>query len=164
MADSTHPILSMLLTHTTSGPPVLALALCRSFSGWASLACRLLSLFLYSKFVDMTINLSLILKATRIQEQFPLSVFVFIDSLVVSSLQDAGGYAIPRQKNLELPYLFIELFYIGMPLVRTDGRSVGRTVTWLQKFLEWVDYRIFLSMGLRYRWFSLWRRHIVKSK
>ena len=74
----------------------------------------------------MTINLSLILKATRIQEQFPLSVFVFIDSLVVSSLQDAGGYAIPRRKNLELPYLFIELFYIGMPLVRTDGRSVGR--------------------------------------
>ena len=38
-----------------------------SFSCWASLACRLLSLFLclslalYSKFVDMTINLSLIL-------------------------------------------------------------------------------------------------------
>ena len=23
-----------------------------------------------------------------------------------------------------LPYLFIELFYIGMPVVRTDGRSV----------------------------------------
>ena len=45
----------------------LALALCRSFSRWASLAYRLLSLFLclslflYSKFVGMTINLSLIL-------------------------------------------------------------------------------------------------------
>ena len=45
----------------------LALDLCRPFSRWASLACRLLSLFLclslalYSKFVDMTINLSLIL-------------------------------------------------------------------------------------------------------
>ena len=46
----------------------LALALCRSFSRWTSQACRLLSLFrlclslsLYSKFVDMTINLSLIL-------------------------------------------------------------------------------------------------------
>ena len=42
----------------------LALALRRSFSLWASLACRLFSLFnclslsLYSKFVDMTINLS----------------------------------------------------------------------------------------------------------
>ena len=46
----------------------LALDLCRPFSRWASLACRPLSLFLclsvalYSKFVDMTINLlSLIL-------------------------------------------------------------------------------------------------------
>ena len=25
-----------------------------------------------------------------------------------------------------LPYLLIELFYIGVPVVRTDGRSVGR--------------------------------------
>ena len=24
-----------------------------------------------------------------------------------------------------LPYLLIELFYIGMPVVRTDGRPVG---------------------------------------
>ena len=24
-----------------------------------------------------------------------------------------------------LPYLLIELFYIGMPVVRTDGRAVG---------------------------------------
>ena len=45
----------------------LALNLCRPFSRWTSLACRLLSLFpwvalaLYSKFGDMTINLSLIL-------------------------------------------------------------------------------------------------------
>ena len=45
----------------------LALDLCGPFSRWASLACRLLSLFLclslalYSKFTDMTINLSLIL-------------------------------------------------------------------------------------------------------
>ena len=45
----------------------LAVDLCRPFSRWASLACRLLPLFLclslvlYSKFVDMTTNLSLIL-------------------------------------------------------------------------------------------------------
>ena len=45
----------------------LALYLCGPFSRWASLACCLLSLFLclslalYSKFTDMTINLSLIL-------------------------------------------------------------------------------------------------------
>ena len=58
--------------------------------------------FVYSKFVDMAINLSLILQTTRIQKQFPLSVFVFIDSLVVSALQDSGGYAISRQNNLKL--------------------------------------------------------------
>ena len=45
----------------------LALDLCRPFYRWASLACRRLSLFLclslalYFKFVDMTINLTLIL-------------------------------------------------------------------------------------------------------
>ena len=86
----------------------LALDLGRPFSRWASLAYRLISLFLclslalFSKFVDMTINLSLILQTTQIQKQFPLSVFVFIDSLVVSALQDSGFYAISRPKNLEL--------------------------------------------------------------
>ena len=51
----------------------------------------------------MTISLSLILilQKTRIQEQFLLSVFVFIDSLVVSALHDSGDYAISRQNNLE---------------------------------------------------------------
>ena len=45
----------------------LLLALCRSFSRWSSLVCRPLSLFLcvslslYSIYVDMTINISLIL-------------------------------------------------------------------------------------------------------
>ena len=31
-----------------------------------------------------------------------------------------------------------------------DGPSVGRTVTWLPKFLGWVDYQIFLPMVLRF--------------
>ena len=39
-----------------------------------------------------------------------------------------------------LPYMLIELFYIGMPAVRTDERALGRcTVTWLPNFLGWVD-------------------------
>ena len=42
-----------------------------------------------------------------IQNQFLLSVFVFIDCFVVSALQDAGGYATSR-----------------LPVVRTDGLSV----------------------------------------
>ena len=39
-----------------------------------------------------------------------------------------------------LRYLVIELFYIGMPVVRSGGRSVGRTVTWLPKFITGLDY------------------------
>ena len=63
------------------------------------------------------------------QKQLPLSVFVFIDSFVVSALQDAGGYAISRQYNLRVAFgLPNELFYIGMPVVRTDGLSGGRLV------------------------------------
>ena len=81
----------------------------------------------------MTINLSLILLKTRIQRQFPLSIFLFIDSLVVSALQDAGGYAISRQNNLDLHLgchtCRSELFYTGMPVVRTDGRSLGHVIT-----------------------------------
>ena len=53
-----------------------------------------LSLSLNSKFVDMTINLSLILYKTRIQKHFPLSIFVFIDSFVVSASQDESGHIV----------------------------------------------------------------------
>ena len=87
------------------------------------------------------------------QKQFPLFVFVFIDSLVVSPPQDAGGFVAMRfpakitSGCIWLPYLLIELFYISMPVVWTDGR----TVTWLPKFLRWVHDQIFLGMGLRSR-------------
>ena len=37
-----------------------------------------------------------------------------------------------------LPYLLIELFYIGMPVVRTDGRAGGRSVGARSR-----DYHIF---------------------
>ena len=49
-----------------------------------------------------------------------------------------GGHAISRQKHLEfcvVSYLLIELFYIGMPAVRTDGRSGVRfSDGWITKF------------------------------
>ena len=45
-----------------------------------------------------------------------------------------------------LPYLLIELFHIGMPVVQTDGRC---TVTWLPNFLGCVGYHISLAVGLR---------------
>ena len=63
-----------------------------------------LSLFLavYSKSVDMTVNLNSVLQKTRIQREFPLSVSVFIESSVVSASQRAGSYMISRQHNIEL--------------------------------------------------------------
>ena len=71
-----------------------------------------------------------------------------IDSFVISALQDAGGYAISRQNNLQLHLgchtCWLSYFYIGMPVVRTDGLSGG----W---FLGWVDYFIFLPMLLHWR-------------
>ena len=114
--------------------------LCCSFSRWASQACHLLSLFLclsfalYSKFVEYTINLSLIPWTTRIQKQFPLSVFVLIDSTVVSALQDAGGYVISRQNNLELHLgchtCWLSYFtLVCLSCGRTVGRAYGHVIT-----------------------------------
>ena len=74
----------------------------------------------------MTINLSLILKTTRIQKHFPLSVFVFIDSLVVSASQDAGGHTLSRQNNLT--------FGIGLHVVGV--RTVVRTLRHNQIFSD----------------------------
>jgi len=64
-----------------------------------------------------------------------------------------GGHVISFQIKpwvaFGFPYLLIELLYMGMPVVRTDGRSLARcTVTWLRNFLGWVDYHFSLAMGL----------------
>ena len=109
-------------SYNTRRSPLFFLSRSSSFSRSASLGVALLSLFLclslslYSKFVDMTINLSLILKTTRIQKNFPLSVFVFIDSLVVSASQDVGCPSLSRQNKLT--------FSIGLhELLCTDRRA-----------------------------------------
>ena len=108
----------------------LALDLCCPFSGWPLLACCLLSLFLclcfslYSKLADMTINL---LYKTLVALQFPAKI-----------TSSCIWVAIPV-------HMLNELFYIGMPVVQTDGRSIVLcTVTWLPNFLGWID---FLSYG-----------------
>ena len=128
----------------------LALDLCRPFSRWVSLACGLLSLFLclslalYSKFVDMTINLRLILWTTRMQKQFPLSVLVFIDSLVVSASQDAVGYAISRQNNLVSNCIWLVIpddwVILHWYACGADGRMDARVVGVRSR-----DYQIFLD-------------------
>ena len=62
--------------------------------------------------------------------------------------ESPGGHAISRQKHLKLPgvsYLLIELFYVGMPVVRTDGRTYAHVIP---KFLGWIYYQVFSGMGL----------------
>ena len=57
--------------------------------------------------------------------------FVFIDSLNVSASQDAVDHTISRKKPrvaFGLPHLLIELLYVSMPVVRTDGQVDERTV------------------------------------
>ena len=60
------------------------------------------------------------------QKHFPLSVLVFIDSLVVSASQDAGGHTLSRQNNLT--------FGIGLPVVSV--RTVVRTLRHNQIFSD----------------------------
>ena len=108
----------------------LALAVCRPFSRWASLTCRLLSLFLclslslYYKFVNVTIILSLLLWTTRIQKRFPLSAVVFIELSLLHKTRVAKRFFSKIISSCiwicHLPYLLIELF---MPVVLMDGRS-----------------------------------------
>ena len=54
-------------------------------------------------------------------------------SLLFFLSKSPDGHAISRQIHLELPVV-----------------SYGRMVTWLPKFLRWMDYQIFLGRGLRY--------------
>ena len=99
----------------------------------------------------MTIYLSLTLQTTRIEKQFPLSVFVFIDSFVVFALQDAGGYAISRQNNLELhlgyhwplDWVILHWYACGAD----DGLSGGRSVYGHVKFSQMGRLLHFLTHG-----------------
>ena len=77
---------------------------------------------------------------TRIQKQFPLSVFVFIDSSVVSAAQDAGGYAISHQNILELhlgchtcwsSYFTLVFLWCGRTVVITKISRMGRLPNFL---------------------------------
>ena len=76
----------------------------------------------------MTIILSFNSLENMDKETISASNFVFIDFFVVSASQDAMRFP---AKNSEvvfgLPYLLIELFYIGIPVVRTDGHLIKVT-------------------------------------
>ena len=55
----------------------------------------------------------------------------------------------PKEPQVAIPVCSLSYFYIGMPVVGTNGRAGGRTVTSLPKFLGCTGYKIFLPMVLR---------------
>ena len=120
---------------------------CRSFSpGWplASLTAALnFHVFLPTKFVSFVFktrssSFSIIHVSRNIKNNAEKETTLLLFFLSKS----AGGHVISFQIKpwvvCWLPYLMIELFYVGMPVVRTGGRSLG---------VRSRDYQHFLSYG-----------------
>ena len=69
-------------------------------------------------------SFSVIHVGVNIKNNFKKDTTLFFFSLKVRAAMRFSSVA------FGLPYLLIELFYIGVPVVRTDGRSLGQcTVT-----------------------------------
>ena len=137
---------------------------CRSFSPCWPLAFLIFSPPLWISMFFSLRNSSPLFSITRSSSFSVIRVSVNIKNnaekdttlLLFFLSKSPGAHVISSQIKpwvaFGLPYLLIELLYIGMPVVRTDVRAVGRcTVTWLPNFLRWVDYHISLAMGLRPR-------------
>ena len=127
----------------------LALDLCRPFSRWASLSCRLLSLFLclslppYSKFVDMTINLSLILQTTGYRNNFRFPFSSLLTLWMSPLYKTQVAMRLPTKITSSCIWVAIPVDWVILHWYAcgADGRSFGRcTVTWLPNFLGWIDF------------------------
>ena len=112
----------------------LALDLCRTFSRWASLACHVLSLFLcpsfalYSKFVDMTINLSLYFRqhGYRNNCRFPFSCLLTLQLPLLYKTPVAMRF--PAKITSSCIWVAIPVHWVILHWYAcgADGRSVGR--------------------------------------
>ena len=121
----------------------LALDLCRPFSRWASLACHVLSLFLcpsfalYSKFVHMTINLSLYFRqhGYRNNFRFPFSCLLTFQLPLLYKTPVAMRF--PSKITSSCIWVAIPVHWVILHWYAcgANGRSGGRTVTWLPNFL-----------------------------
>ena len=126
---------------------------CRSFSPCWPLAFLIFSCFSSYEFsITRSSSFSVIHVSVNIKNNAEKDTTLLLFFLSKSP----GGHVISFQIKpwvaFGSPYLLIELFYIGMPVVRTHGRSLARyTVTWLPNFLGWVDYHFSLAVGLRPR-------------
>ena len=125
--------LSYVLTQVLS--PVFMFAFvfyCRLFSPCWPLAFFIASHPLWIFMFFFLQNSSLLFLITR-SSSFSAITAKKNTTLLLSFLPESrGGHANSFQIKpwvaFGLPYLLIELFYIGMPVVRTDGRAGGRSV------------------------------------
>ena len=136
---------------------------CRSFSPCWPLAFLIFSPPLWISMFFSLRNSSPLFSITRSSSFSVIHVSVNIKNnaekdttlLLFFLSKSPGGHVISFQIKpwvaFGLPYLLIELFYIGMPVVRTDGRAGGRSVYGhvITKFSRRVDYHISLALGLR---------------
>ena len=91
---------------------------------------------LYSKFVDMTINLSLILSRTRIQKKFRL--YWLFSWLCFTRREWLCDF---RQKNLKLPYLCVD-WVIFTLVYLWWGRMVGRAGVRSRDYQNFLDAQV----------------------
>ena len=123
---------------------------CRSFS-----PCWLLAFLIFSPPLRISMffflrNSSPLFSITRSSPLSAIHVRVNIKNnaekdttlLLFFLSKSPGGHVISFQIKpwvaFGLPYLLIELFYIGVPVVRTDGRSIARSLG-----VRSPDYQIF---------------------
>ena len=85
----------------------------------------------------MTIILSFNSLENTDKETISASNFVFIDFFGLSLLHKTPCDFPPKNSQVlfGLPYLLIELFYIGIPVVRTDGHltKVTTKMSWIHR-------------------------------
>ena len=136
---------------------------CRSFSPCWPLAFLIFSPPLWISMFFFLRNSSPLFSITRSSSFSVIHVSVNIKNnaekdttlLLFFLSKSPGGHVISFQIKpwvaFGLPYLLIELFYIGMPVVRTDGRSLARSVYghMITKFSAVGRLTHFLSYGAR---------------
>ena len=77
------------------------------------------------------------------QKQFPLFVFVCIDSLVVSAPQDAGGFVamrFPAKITLHLVAIPVDWVILHWYACGVDGRAYGHVITKISRMGTWLDF------------------------
>ena len=141
----------------------LSLDLCCPFSGWASLACRLLSLFLclslplFSKFVDVTVNLSLIVQTTRIHgnnSRFPFSTLRSNDADVQRERKKKSLISKTSTSHVHHTFLYISLpflhdYDVKIPNFLFHGERKQATTELDFSFWAWIwSLEIQLREGL----------------